>query len=236
MLTELQKAEIIADCSAHLSRNGVFVQQISDFSKVLEMVRAAGKNYLTPLSSPEYNDLTQGGCIWLVGMKDGTPAMLGGARLEDLKGEGVSSFWPRTLGRVYGRETQDLIEEVSPELTSRLNGRLAYFCDLHVMQNSRGMRSNLRAFTAIGHLLVSLKWDPDHTCAFVRENDVMRGADRQYGFSDTYANPMVWRDPPAPRSNSEWCAVLPREKLQGMMRAVRSSIREECGSQMIKEA
>lgn len=203
MFGVVEKSEILTRRKDYLLSVGIRVEQLEDFSKVKSLVSITQKNYLTPLASPEKNDLTHGNCIWLIGWYESEPVILGGARLEDLQGEPVTSFWPRSLGRLYGRDPQALISAISEEVAKRLRGRLAYFGDLHVAKNNRGSLANLRAFTTIGHLAVSLQWNPDHTYAFVREDDVMRGAAARYGFCDMYVRPITWVDPPPPRSDSE---------------------------------
>ena len=216
----VEKGTVIGACTTHLAERGLRIEQVTEYDRIPEIVERAQKEYLTPVVSPVHNDLTQGNCIWLVAWLGDQPAMVGGARLEALGAESVSSFWPRSLGRMYGREPGELIHSVSSEISSRLNGNLAYFGDLHVNPSMRGMLSNLRAFIAIGHMAVSLNWDPDFTYAFVREADVMRGAAARYGFLDVFPQPMVWNNPPKPRSNGEWCGVLPRDKLRIMATSV----------------
>lgn len=224
MFGEIEKGQIIGKCEAHLAQKGIRVEQVEDFDRIPYLMKQSKKTYLTPIVSPLNNCLTQGNCIWLVGWLGDQPAMIGGARLEDLGDETVASFWPRSLGRLYNRPQAELIENVSNDISHRLSGKLAYYGDLHVMPGMRGMLSNLRSFITIGHLAVSLKWNPDHIYAFLRENDVMRGAAARYGFLDVFPRPMAWKNPPEPRSSNEWCGVLSRRKLPGMARATAGSV------------
>ena len=55
----------------------------------------------------------------------------------------------------------------------------------------------------------------------------MRGADRRYGFTDIEPLPFVWKCPKEPRSASEWCAYLPKHKLDSMTKRVVAAISEE---------
>lgn len=229
VLSELEKGQMIGRCEAFLNGRGYRIEEITDYSRIEEIAADSRKAYLTPLVSPKTNDLTNGNCIWLAAWKGDVPVMLGGARLEDLGSESVSSFWPRSLERLYDRPRGELIESVCDGVAAVLRGRLAYFGDLHVSPEVRGSLASVRAFVTIGHLAVSLKWDPCFVYAFVRERDALRGASLRYGFLDAYPAPMRWIDPPRPRTNAEWCCVVSRAKLPVMARAAVVSITQSDG-------
>lgn len=101
---------------------------------------------------------------------------------------------------------------------------MVYFGDLYVNPRGRGDRLTLRAFVALGHLAVSLKWEPDWTYCFVRERDALRGAAMLYGFCQIVPDPFTWIDPPSPRENSEWLALLPKVDLMSVVEAVRDAV------------
>jgi hypothetical protein len=222
---EIERGKIIGGCDQFLVAQGVEVLELVEYSRLHEVAASAAKGYLTPLMSPSHHDLTAGNSLWLVAWRGDEPVMLGAARLEELGAERVSSFWPRCLERLYNRPKGELIESVSEDVSSVLRGRLAYFGDLHVSPSFRGNLQSVRAFVTIGHLAVSLKWDPDFTYAFVREKDALRGASIRYGFMDAIPSPMIWKDPPSPRSNSEWCVFTSRERLPSMARAVLAGLK-----------
>lgn len=207
-------AGALGGLKACLAAEGFNVREVEDISTVPGLIERIGKPYLTPLSSPAHNDFTEGNSLWLVAEKDGDPVYLGCARLEDLGTESVSRYWTRVLQRAYASSPHDVvIQDIRPEIERSIGGRLVYFGDLYAKRSGRGARRALRAFIAIGHLAVALKWDPDWIYCFVREEDVMRGAAAMYGFAGLYANPFHWVAPPAPRENSEWLAVLPRAEI-----------------------
>ncbi|AUQ99357.1 hypothetical protein PhaeoP88_01987 [Phaeobacter inhibens] len=207
-------AEAIGRLSCRLSDWGYVVKEVDDVSTVPGLVDLLGKSYLTPLSSPGHNDFTENNVIWLVAMKGDTPVFAGCARLEDIGRESISRYWSRTLKRAYGANSDaPVIEKVRPEVEKKLFGRLVYFGDLYVNSSERGSRVALRSFVALGHLAVSLKWDPDWIYCFVREEDLARGAGVIYGFSTLLPEPFNWLSPPPPRSNSEWLALLPRDEI-----------------------
>lgn len=197
-----------------LMRDGYTVREVEDVSTVPELIEQIGKSYLTPLSSPMHNDFTEGNSIWLVAEKEGEPIYLGCARLEDLGRESVGSYWSRILARAYSENAGDtVIENVRPEIERRLGGKMVYFGDLYVKRSGRGSRKALRSFVAIGHLAVSLKWNPDWIYCFVREGDVLRGAAALYGFTSLFPNPFHWVAPQPPRENSEWLAALSKDEV-----------------------
>ncbi|MBO9451467.1 hypothetical protein J7426_14430 [Tropicibacter sp. R16_0] len=199
----------------YLGGYGLEIEEISDVSEIPNLVKAAQKPYLTPLSSPEFNDFTWSNSIWLVAKRAGQPVYLGCARLEDIGGEPIESYWSRTFSRAYGHGfTKQIIGNVRPEITRNLKGRLVYFGDLFVCETERGSRNKLRAFIAIGQLAAVLKWNPDWIYCFVRKRDIMRGASALYGFNRNFGPPFDWvGTPPAPRDRSEWLVGVSREDL-----------------------
>ncbi len=213
----------------HLRSCGFDVAEVEDPAKVLDLTQNIGKPYLTPFSSPEHNDFTQKTALWLVGWQGDEPAFMGCARLEDLGGEGISSYWRRSFARAYGGvRAGPVIRGVRRDIERGFSGRVVYFGDLFVNPKVRGSRKALRSFVALGHLSVSLKWDPDWTYCFVRERDVLRGASANYGFTQVYPSPFEWVDePPAPRDRSEWLATLPRQSLDESVEAVVRTISKD---------
>ncbi|CUH87339.1 hypothetical protein PH5382_01265 [Phaeobacter sp. CECT 5382] len=217
---------------ANMMEDGFTIREVGDVSTIPSLIERIGKPYLTPISNPLHNDFTEGNSIWLVAEKDGEPVYLGCARLEDLGSESVSRYWSRVLSRAYsegGRES--VIENVRPEVDKALGGRIVYFGDLFVKLKGRGSRRALRSFVAIGHLAVSLKWNPDWIYCFVREADILRGAAILYGFTTLFPNPFHWVEPPFPRDNSEWLAALPRSEVWYCAEAALSAARGGTGSQ-----
>lgn len=222
----LARAAAIGRLMKVLESKGFEVSQVSDPVEVGDIVAQIGKPYLTPMSAAASNDFTSGNYLPLVARKDGEPAMLGCARLEDLGHEPVDRFWQRVFSRTYGDASgKDVVGRVRPEVVRAVARRLVYFGDLFVNPKFRGMSSSVREFVAIGHLAVSLKWDPDWIYCFIREKDMLRGAAVRYGFSATMPAPFEWLiDPPAPRDRSEVLALLSRDELPVVtQQALRSS-------------
>lgn len=220
----IAKAGVLGDLRALLASKGLSVEEVTQISDIPELVRQAEKPYLTPLSSPAFNDFTEKNVLWLVARRDGVPVYLGCARLEDLGTEAVGSFWRRVFARVYGDGQTEKISDVRENVDRSIGGRLVYFGDLYVSAAGRGDRAALRAFVALGHAAVSLKWDPDWTYCFVRERDALRGAALMYGFGQVMPRPFRWIDPPSPRTNSEWLAVLAKGELLPMISATRDAL------------
>lgn len=229
-MNEIEKATVLARCSDYLASQGITVMALDNFERVSELLAEAGKPYLTPFSSPIHNDLTEGNALWLIGLRDGRPVMMGCARLEDIGREPIESYWRRAFARAYAGQGAGSLHSVNPEITKWVSGRLVYFGDLFIEQGTRGMRSNLRCFTAVGHMAVSLKWDPDYTYAFIRERDLLRGSGHAYGFNWFVPDPFVWPNPPHPRSPTEWGAFISRGDLPYVARKSLEAI------QTIKEA
>lgn len=212
-MSVVEKAKAIGRLSEFLGNDGIEVSEVEDFDQVASIIEASGKPYLTPVTSPMHNDFHHSNALWLVARRDGEPVFLGCARLEDIGPEPVGSYWSRVMRRVYGESSRDVIRSVRPEISSKVRGRLVYFGDLFVAVGGRGSRLNLRAFVALGHLAVSLKWEPDWTYCFIRERDLARGAQTLYGFPDAMPAPFTWIDAPEPRESSEWLALLSRDEL-----------------------
>lgn len=211
----VSRAVGIGRLAAYLAAEGFEVEEIGNPAQVADLVEELGKPYITPMSSPTLNDFTRSGIIGLLARRDGQPAMFGFARLEDLGDEPVGSYWRRVFGRAYGcGPTAEIICDVRGEVERSLCRRLVYFGDLFVAPHARGSRMALRAFVCLGHLAVSLKWDPDWTYCFVREQDVLRGSAALYGFNRVFGTPFSWcQEPPPPRSRSELLVAISRNDL-----------------------
>ena len=81
-MDEIERAQALAACHQFLQQKGIEVSIVHNLGEVQSITGRSAKPYLTPLVSPEFNDLTQANSLWLTGIKDGNPVMLGGARLE----------------------------------------------------------------------------------------------------------------------------------------------------------
>lgn len=209
----IERAGMLGRFRDYLLMQGYDVEEVEDYDKVQQLVDAAEKPYLTPISSPSHNDFTRTNALWLVARRNGDPAFLGCARLEDLGDEPVDRYWQRVMRRAYGAAGGEAVFNHRMEIGKNVGGRLAYFGDLYVAKGTRGSLLNLKTFVMLGHLAVSLKWDPDVTYCFLREKDVNRGAAINYGFTSVSPAPFDWVDPPETRGESEWLALLPRSEL-----------------------
>lgn len=223
-MNEIEKATLLTRCSDYLAMQGITVLALDNFDRVAELLVDAGKPYLTPFTSPFHNDLMEGNALWLIGLRKERPVMMGCARLEDIGREPIEKYWRRAFARAYAEEGAGELHSVNPEIARRVSGRLVYFGDLFIEQGARGRRSNLRCFTAVGHMAVSLKWDPDFTYAFIRERDLLRGSGHAYGFNWFVPDPFVWENPPHPRSPTEWAAFVSRGDLPYVARKVQDSV------------
>lgn len=205
----LERALAVGRLAAHLESKGFEVEELAELGEVHGILEEVGKGYLTPYNSPYANDFTQANALWLVARKDGRPAFVGCARLEDLGSESVSDYWRRLFVRHHG--AQAVFSDVHPEVERELRGKLVYFGDLYVADWVRGSRDTLRAFVALGHLAVSLKWDPDWVYCFIRERDVLRGAGALYGFTRQFGLAFEWQcEPPSPRNGTEMLVAVPK--------------------------
>lgn len=217
-MTTVDRAAKLGRLWDYLAGCGFAVEEVTDLAQIEGLVAQLGKPYITPMSSPAKNDFTEAGIICLVARKDGRPVMMGCARLEDIGSESIDRYWGRVFGRAYGAGPEDrIIGNVRSEVVSSMSRRLVYFGDLFVADGMRGSRLALRAFVALGHLAVALKWDPEWTYCFVRERDVMRGAAALYGFNRIFGTPFDWlAEPPKPRDRSELLVAVSRADLRAV--------------------
>jgi hypothetical protein len=229
----LNRAHAVGTLRTVLLSKGISVDVITDYAVVRDLIAASGKDYLTPFSSPDHNDFTDGNCIWLCGSDGEGPVMLGAARLEDLGPEPIDQYWPRVFQRAYPSSSQPRIDRISPSISGEVGGRLVYFGDLFVAKRFRGARENLQMFTAIGHLLCSLKWEPDWIYCFLRNRDAARGAAYLYGFCVVERQPYRWVGcPPDGRSNQECAAFLPKRSLGVMVESVLEVVSQQSECQI----
>ena len=216
IVNEIEKATLLSKCHAYLMRYGIAVEIVDDLDTLSEIIVESGKPYFTPMASPAHNDLGDGNSMWLVGRCEGNPVLIGGARLELVGADGIGAFWRRAMRRAYSPVGCGEIFAIDPELDRVVRGSLVYFGDMYASKEYKGGLLGLQAFTTIGHLAVSFRWNPDWTYAFMHERDCMRGADHRYGFSWLVPQPFRWKEPPPTRSNSECCALLSRMDLPKM--------------------
>lgn len=200
----------------HLTQRGYAVEECREFSSLSDLLGDAGKPYLTHMSSPEHNDFTANNVLWFVARRHGKIAIAGCARLENIGSEPISAYWSRVFRRAYGTDRGGpIIENVARNVDDTVSGKVVYFGDLYVAPHVRGSRPLLRAFVAMGHLAVALKWNPDWTYCFIKEKSVLRGAAMLYGFPRVFGRPFHWvNDPPEPRSREEWMVGLHRNDLE----------------------
>ncbi|SMP32025.1 hypothetical protein [Shimia sagamensis] len=222
----LAQAARLGRLVAYLEEKGFDVEEVTDPSEIADLVTDVGKPYLTPMSSPLQNDFTEGNILCLVARRDGVPVMMGCARLEDLGSETVGRYWSRVFSRAYARgESDRVVGAVLPTIEDEIRGRLVYFGDLFVSKEVRGSRLALRAFVAIGHLAVSLKWKPNWTYCFIKESDGMLSTAGIYGFNRIFGRPFQWGiEPPAPRSNSELLVAVSSDDLPAMTGLVMQAV------------
>ncbi|MCR9124497.1 MAG: hypothetical protein NXH82_00075 [Rhodobacteraceae bacterium] len=213
---EYEKAELIAICREKLLAEGYLLRVEQDFDMVPKIIDAIGKPYLTPKMSPFFNDFTGENCFWLLLERGDQLVAAAGARLDDLGGGSITEYWRRTMRRHYGAGKHEVIGRVAHPCEEDLRGRLAYFGDLYFAAGAGRSLQTVRRFVMIGHMLSALKWNPDWTYAFLRERDIKRGAGYHYGFNRYIPDAQFWIDPPAPRENTEYCAMVSRRDLAYM--------------------
>ncbi|MEP4195918.1 MAG: hypothetical protein ABJL99_09815 [Aliishimia sp.] len=212
--------EAYSICRERLKQKGVQISVVTDFSSINGILEILGKPYLTPSLSPFANDFSQGNCFWLIAMRRGEVIAAGGTHFDDLGDEPVSEFWRRSAARQYGRNHKEVVS-VSRTVDQFIGGKLVYFGDLFVAQ--KGDRRRLSDFVLAGHMLAGIKWSPDFTYVWLREEDLRRGAGYIYGFMNTLPIGQVWHDPPSPRSNTEMCVYTERAKLVALAQRIIAS-------------
>lgn len=193
--------------------DGLVVHVEQDFETVPKIIETIGKPYLTPKMSPFYNDFTGENCFWLLLKKDDQVVAAAGARLDDLGTGSITEYWRRTMRRHYGQGETEMVTQIAPPLEQDLKGRLVYFGDLYFSRSAGRSLKTVRRFVLIGHMISALKWNPDWTYAFLREDDVRRGGNFHYGFNRYIPDAQFWLDPPAPRENTEYCVMINRRDL-----------------------
>lgn len=213
---EYEKAELIAICREKLLLNGLIVHVEQDFDKVPQIIETIGKPYLTPKMSPFFNDFTGENCFWLLLKKEGQVVAAAGARLDDLGDGSITEYWRRTMRRHYGNGEVEMVTRIASPLEQDLKGRLVYFGDLYFSRAAGRSLKTVRRFVLIGHMISALKWNPDWTYAFLREEDIRRGASYHYGFNRYVPDAQFWVDPPAPRQNTEYCVMTSRRDMAYM--------------------
>ena len=207
---------------------GYSVREVTDLGRVRSMIEDADKPYLSSFGNPGFNDFSEGNCLWLIIADGEVPAYMGCARLEEVGDEPIERYWSRVFVRHHGEGGS--FQSVGGNIERFLTGRLAYFGDLFVEKQHRGSRVGLQAFLALAHLSVSLKWNPDWTYCFIREQHILRGSAALYGFTRQVPNPIKWvSKPPLPRTESDWLVALPRQDLLSSVQRVVGTVCSSIG-------
>ncbi len=213
-MLELEKSMLLAQASQRLHDAGFECAVTVNAGEVAAMLRELEKPYITPYLSPGYNDFTWSSSFWFVVRCEGRLVAMGGVRFDDIGDEPIAEYWTRIFARHYGPGKPGEIHSIAKPITEKVKGKLAYMGDLYVAKDWRGKRSYIKDAMVICHLIVSLRWSPDWTYAFLREKDVQRGASALYGFTWVVPNSKLFVDPKLPRSNGECCALISRADLE----------------------
>ena len=222
---ELRKSLFLAKNVDVLSAEKLSIEQTSDFGAVQEAIAVVGKEYLTPHLDIDRNDFTPANCFWIIVSDSTGPVALSGCRLDDLAGEPVDQFWQRWFRRAYPGG----VTEIAESLIDRLSGRICYMGDLYVREDRRGKAKLMSAAAAAAHVLVSLRWDPDVTFAFIREAHALRGAVQRYHFSQSVRFSKRFSDVHPGRTDDEVCAMLPRADLHHWIKSELKSSQQPAG-------
>lgn len=205
----VEKAEVLSHQLARLRGEGYEISVTHDLQRVLGIVASLGKPYLTPLLDPQKNDFTSSNCMWLIVERSGRPVALGGVRLDEIGDDDAEEF----LNRTYSRHYPGGLSRIAEPLKEILKGRVCYVGDLFVDPKERGRLFLLEAGMKACQLIISLRWDPDVTYAFLHSRDTMRGAVNRYGFQTAIPFSKIFARPTGPRRNDEVFAALNRDQL-----------------------
>lgn len=197
-----------------LDASGFRVAFLDDPERIADVIADIGKPYVTDILNPSLNDFSRHTGRWMTLYQDQEPVVAGGFRIEDLGDEDVASFWRKVFRRHYGNG-KNTLGRISPILSERLSGRLAYFGDMYVADDFREFNPRMkRAFADLAHIFVHGIWQPDWHYSFVRQRDAARGAMTLYGYTTVCEHPMDWLiDPPLPRSRGEVCVYTSRAEM-----------------------
>lgn len=208
-MTEVAKAVMLAEGVSRLKDAGFSIEQTNDFELVLRELDELGKPYLTPALDVRENDFTTSNCFWLVVREKDKPVALGGARLDDLTDTDVAAF----LHRHFARHYPGGVTQIAEPMLSVLAGKVAYVGDLFVAPGVRGRLDLVSRAMTVCHMVISLKWNPSCTYAYLRKSDVDRGAAARYGFSRVIPGSKSFQAEVPPRSNEECFVALERSDL-----------------------
>jgi len=183
----------------YLEQQGMTLRTVVDFDEIPEVVGLSGKSYLTPILDPRQNDFSAENSFWLIAEKDGVPVIVGGARVDDVGGNG-GAFVKRLFNRTYGEGT---ITAVDARVGDQIRGRAAYFGDLFSSAAGRLGRRNVRYFLAVANYIAVTHYQVDCVYSFMRGADVQRGSADVNGFMGRNLAPLEWGVKPQGRGDAE---------------------------------
>lgn len=203
--------DLITQSSAILNwmhERGFDIEIEDDFEAIRLWMRAQGREVQNPKISINRNDFTRGEAFWVFISQDGKRFGTLAARTFDLKGELLGDYVRRTSNAQFGGG-DDVVEYVAPSLSQLMQGKMIFFGDLLIDEQSRGSKRVLAAYSRLTMICAALAWPEfDWMYAFVTKQH-MKLADL-YGF--TYRVPRVvkWREPiPKGRDDTHVLIAIP---------------------------
>lgn len=222
-ITELNVALLAAECTMRLQKEGIRVEQTSDFDLAMRTVSEMEKPYLTDFLSPWKNDFFENNCFWLIlHANDGTASGMIGARMDETGGEPLSSYSRRKLRNLFPDEADMPIRaDRLPRIADEIRGRVVYIGDLFMGPALRTTnRQLLRTLLMLHHCTIHLKWQPfDWLYAFLRDRDVSRGAPWLYHFPRVYPMAHSWTLRPSVQTGEHWLAAMDRGEFVDVLAA-----------------
>lgn len=188
-------------CQKGMEKNGVALVPDEDLRRFEINMSDLGKPGVHPMISSAWHDFSAGDAVGFQLRVNGVCAGGLAARFLDLGRGQLCDHLRSSYMRYYGKNSAEVVTDFNS--ATEFGGRVVYLGELFVVPECRGLISWGYVFHYI-FTLCALRWNPDWIYSFMRDKDVGRGKDKQYGFWHCAPMPQRWLVDAPGRSESEY--------------------------------
>ncbi len=231
VVPEYDTALLCAHLSDDLKKDGIFLEQCSDFEKIERFAADIKKPGILPILSPTDNDFFETNCFWLLARarerdadpeQKGRPVGMIGMRRDQSGRESLKSYSERKLRALFPTEANVAIRpDRLPSFANDIKGDIVYMGDLYFSSERRSAlvkRENMRKFATIAYSLIYLKWsDLDWIYAFIRDEDASRSALWLYRARHSGSFAHSWSQGPSVDEFPHWLLASEKPDLEELI-------------------
>ncbi|MQY41514.1 hypothetical protein GG681_02585 [Epibacterium sp. SM1969] len=198
-----------------LSQRGFELRLVQDEQCLGQMFNDIGKTETHPVSELHLDQLKRGEGFWLAMQHEGEFVTCISARVEHLHDRSFGEFWTNHCQSKYPERTH-LVDQVSDQLNTTLDGCLVYFGGVQVAEGWQGNIARLKLFCDFARCVAYDRWAFDWLYTII--NRKHRALSRIYGFEEIFDDAVSWVDPvPEGLSNDQVYLASRRQMVEARL-------------------